>query len=206
MRNSYVNKLREGIEEWASEQEPQGGLTSSAYVLSTVLAGILSIPTMILQIFTTLVLGLLDMITFGLALVPFIGVLWLLNILTVGTSWLWLNIPISRPFILIPGSIFAAVQASYTALLPYAGDWDSRAEDLATAQAWPRSIHVQQLPTHRHEAMVEWELLKERYSQGGMTDRELMIASSPLIYFLERTTPLFAERIKDEYGDMTLNQ
>jgi len=108
---------------------------------------------------------------------------------------LWLNIPISRPFILIPGSIFAAVQASYTALLPYAGDWDSRAEDLATAQAWPRSIHVQQLPTHRHEAMVEWELLKERYSQGGMTDRELMIANSPLI---TKSGPTVTPEIRDD--------
>ena len=149
---------------------------------------------------STLVLGILSTITFGIALLPFLVVLWLLNIETVGTSWLWLNVPVSRVLIVIPGVMIAAVQSNYTALLPYSGDWDSRAEDLARAEAWPRSYLVQQLPTRRREALDEWELLKRYFVEGRMTDRELIHAALPAWNLLSLTAPDLAEIVQDEYS------
>jgi len=200
MRNSQANQLREGIEDWATEQPPLDGFTTFASVANKIVGGILSWPTVIMMLVSTLVLGILSMLTFRIALLPFIGILWLLNIVTVGTSWLWLNVPISRILILLPGVIFAAVQSNYTALLPYFGDWDSRAEDLARAGVWPRSYLVQQLPQRRREALVEWEHLKEKFTQSGMTSEELISASLPVWNFLSLTAPDLAEIVQDEYS------
>ena len=202
MLNPEANKLRQSIEDWAGEKEPQGGLTSLASVLNTIFSGILGWPTMILALVSTLVLGILSAVTFGIGLLPFVLVLWLLNIGTVGTSWLWINVPQSRLLILLPGVILAGVQSNYTGLLPYSGDWDSRSEDLARAYAWPHSYYIQQLPRYKHEALIEWESLKQKFENDEITNEHFTDEWENIWVFFRSTSPDLCQKVLDEYNEI----
>lgn len=203
---SDINPLRESIGEWAKEQEPQDGFTSFAYGLSTVMGGILGWPSMLIVPISTLVLGMLSLVSFGLLLIPFLAVLWALNIVTVGTSWLWINVPASRAFVLIPGAVTAAIQENYTAMLPYEGDWESRADDLVRPEMWPRSLHVQNLPIYRSDALAHWRELKDSFNRGELSPDQLLRDAGDAWGLLDLTTIDLGDQIQQEYHDLTSDQ
>ena len=201
-----INPLRESIGEWAKELDPQDRFTTFGYGLSTVLGGILGWPSMLIVPISTLILGALSLVSFGLILIPFLVVLWVLNIVTVGTSWLWINVPASRVFVLIPGVVSAAIQENYTAMLPYHGDWAARADDLARPESWPRSLHVQHLPRYRADALALWGELKDSYTRGEISATELIRDAREVWGMLDLTTVDLGDQIQQEYHDLTSDQ
>ena len=197
-----VKRLRQSIVEWAREQGPDDGFTSVAYGLNAVLSGTLGWPAMFVVPFSTAALGCLSVLSVGLLLFPFLGVLWVLNIAVVGTSWLWLNAPVTRMPVVLPGAVFAAIEGAFAAMLPYEGDWESRAVDLATAEAWPHSYHVQRLPVYQRDAVNEWYRLKKRFSDGELSAEQLRDASLPAWQLLHRTAPGMADAVLQEYNEL----
>lgn len=92
---------------------------------------------------STFLFGLLFSITFGLAAFVFSVILWWpILIVLVGTSWIWIHVPLSRPLLLLPGSVFSRVAEMVTGLMPDMGDWNARAAKGAICESWPLSLNV----------------------------------------------------------------
>jgi len=106
------------------------------------LFGLLFAPLVLVQGISTFVLGCLVSITFGLLLFPF-GIIWwpFLGFL-LASSWLWGNIRISRPLLLLPGVFVAELASAYVALIPSMGEWQSRGVKLAICESWPHSLSI----------------------------------------------------------------
>ncbi len=198
-----VNELRASIEEWAIEQRPDDGFTVAARRLTAFLSGILSWPMLVVQLIVNPLLSLVSIATLGIGIVPFIGLLWITNILTVGFSKLWIVSPISRPLIILPGSVIASLHSVYVPLLPYGGDWESRAEDMALPNVWPYSWHVQQLPNLRQETLKRWNTLKLQFASNEISAKELFDATYLDWQFLRRISPRIAEEVESDFEDMT---
>lgn len=130
-----IARMQAAIEE-AQAQGPHDPFTRAAIVLRTVLILILIIPVTLLEIPVTLVGGCLIGCTMGLLLIP-LTLLWLPQLgLLIGTSWLWLKVPLSRPFLLLPGVAIAVVADTYVSLMPDP-EKDSKYTKLALASEWP---------------------------------------------------------------------
>ncbi|MBN1663426.1 MAG: hypothetical protein JW943_07490 [Deltaproteobacteria bacterium] len=104
-----------------------------------VLIGITAIFVIPLQLVTTLVLGLIVELTFGILLLP-ISLIWiLLSFPMIGASWLsakarWLREPVG-----ILGIPWAIITSTFVALMPSMGEMESRAAKLMLAESWPYS-------------------------------------------------------------------
>lgn len=119
--------------------------------------GVLSIVVIPVQLITTLVLGLLVQLTFGLLLFPF-SLIWIVFFLgpLLGLSWLWQHARVLRIPIALLGVPLAVLGNTYTALLPSMGEMDSRISKLILCSTWPFSIQSwsmitkQELPSGSH--------------------------------------------------------
>lgn len=122
----------------AHVEGPKDIFTTTAMGLSVVLRLILAIPVTLMEIPLTFLGGCAISLTFGLLLIP-LTVLWLPQLgLLVGTSWLWLRVPILRPLLLLPGVLVAVIADTYVALMPDP-EKDSKYAKLTLATEWPLS-------------------------------------------------------------------
>ena len=104
--------------------------------------GLLFAPLVLVQGISTFVLGCLVSITFGLLLFPFSIIWWPFLGFLLASSWLWDNIRISRPLLLLPGVFVAELASAYSALIPSMGEWQSRGIKLAICESWPHSLPI----------------------------------------------------------------
>ncbi len=104
-----------------------------------VLVGITAFLVVPLQLVTTLVLGLLVTLSFGILLLP-ISLIWVaLSFPMIGASWLtakigWLRTPIG-----LVGIPWAILANTFVALMPSMGELESRAAKLMLTESWPYS-------------------------------------------------------------------
>ncbi|MFH1140519.1 MAG: hypothetical protein V1724_02360 [Chloroflexota bacterium] len=133
-----ANALVNAQLEEARATGPRDFLTQGAIVLNGVL-GLLFLPTIVLVPVSTFILGLAVTATFGLLLFP-LSVIWLpfLGVL-LGTSWLWIKIPVLRPFLLLPGITIARVADVYISLIPDMGEKYQKVLKMAFCDNWPVS-------------------------------------------------------------------
>lgn len=90
------------------------------------------------QVITTLVLGILVRLTFGLLLIPF-SIIWVILFLgpLLGLSYIYERVTFLRPLIAVIGIPFAVVGNIYVTLLPSMGEMDSRYAKLVLCQTFP---------------------------------------------------------------------
>ena len=139
--NEVVNRL---VFE-AHEIGPKDPLTVGAHILNVVLNLFLLLPSLILVPVCTFVLGILVNISFGTLLMLF-SVIWLPFFgIILGSSWLWLKIPILRPILLLPGVVIAVVVNFYVALIPDMAEKYQKLIKLAICDNWPYSHIVWRL-------------------------------------------------------------
>lgn len=104
-----------------------------------VLVGITAFVVVPVQIISTLILGLLVSISFGLLLMP-ISLIWiLLAFPMIGASWLTAKIGWLRNPIGLLGIPWAIVANTFVALMPSMGELESRAAKLMLTESWPYS-------------------------------------------------------------------
>lgn len=104
------------------------------------LSGIVCLVGLPLQLVTTLVLGILARLTFGLILIPFSLVWMILLGWLLATSWAWEKIPLVRPILALVGIPSAAIAVSYASFLPEMGEWDSRVVKQRLCWVWPFTL------------------------------------------------------------------
>ena len=140
----------------AHELGPRDAITQTVGVIQAITSTLL-LPLFVAQIISTLVLGILAGLTFGLVLLPF-SLLWLILLGPLfATSWLWVKVPLLRPVLLLPGGVYSSVLASYAGLMPEMGDWEARAMKQALCGAWPSTIYVFQADRALREALERHE-------------------------------------------------
>jgi hypothetical protein len=104
------------------------------------LVSVTAVVTVPIQFVSTLLLGCLVTVTFGLFLLP-ISFIWTCLFLgpLLGLSWLWDRVPLLR----IPTAVFgipvAVLGNNYTAMMPSMGEMESRTSKLLICQTWPFS-------------------------------------------------------------------
>lgn len=104
-----------------------------------VLVGITAFVVVPVQFVTTLVLGLLVSISFGILLLP-ISLIWiLLSFPMIWASWLTTKIGWLRNPLGLLGIPWAIVANMYVALMPSMGELENRAAKLMLAESWPYS-------------------------------------------------------------------
>ena len=127
---------------WASV--PKTKMTIAAVFLNSLIGLILAIPLAILVIPTTMILALLVHLSFGMLLLIF-SLVWLpVFALLLGSSWLWLKIPLLRPILLVPGLVIARIGFIYTSLVPDMGEKHQKAIKLALCDQWPITYRLLQ--------------------------------------------------------------
>lgn len=108
------------------------------------LMGIIALLVIPLQLVTTLVLGLLVTLSFGILLLP-ISLTWIvLSFPMIGVSWLtakigWLRTPIG-----LVGIPWAILANTFVAMMPSMGELESRAAKLMLTESWPYSFECWQ--------------------------------------------------------------
>ena len=141
-------------------------------ILNTII-GILSIIVIPIQLVTTLALGLLGQLTFGLILFPF-SLVWVICFLgpLLGLSWLWQHAKILRFPLALLGVPLAVLGYTYTALLPSMGEADSRISKLMLCSTWPFSFQC-------------WNMIsKQSLPSGSLAD-----PFARVLYGLSKSTP-----------------
>lgn len=135
--------------------------------------GFVFFPLIPVQFVTTFVLGLLDVITFGILGILLAAVFWwpFFGFL-LGTSLLWGKVGIARPVLLLPGVVVAEVAHAVVALMPAHGEWQARGLKLALCESWPHSHHVltevkRQAVSESAESGNEFGNRESQGSQGG---------------------------------------
>lgn len=110
MQRSDILAYRDYLLEYALCQGPFDPQTRFAqHPVVQAVRNILSIPIILVQVVSTFVLGILVTVTSGLALAP-LSLLWLPFLGGVlGSSWLWIKVPVMRPILLVPGVLWATV-------------------------------------------------------------------------------------------------
>jgi hypothetical protein len=118
-------------------------------IISVLLTAIsfLVVPT---QIITTLLLGLLVKLSFGLLLIPF-SIIW--NVLflgpLLGLSYLFENVLILRPIVSIIGIPLAIIGDTYVALIPSMGETESRYSKMVLCQTFPFTFRYFQFSNNK---------------------------------------------------------
>mgnify|MGYP001561902866 CR=1 FL=1 len=116
---------------------PRDKFTRLANPLHSLVGGLLSLPLLILVPVSTFLLGLMVRVTFGLLLIPMSAVWWVFLLPVVGSSWVWVKVPLVRPVLLVPGVLAAQLAAAFASLMPEMGEMDSRLAKQALCNAWP---------------------------------------------------------------------
>ena len=135
-----------------------------------VLVGITAFVVVPVQLVTTLVLGFLVGISFGLLLLP-ISLTWmLLAFPMIGASWLTAKIEWLRNPIGLLGMPWAIVTNSFTALMPSMGEIEGRAAKLMLIESWPYT----------------WECWRFQLGQASLYDPE----NAALLEVIDRVSRL----------------
>ena len=89
----------------------------------------------------TFVLGIiLSVPLLGLVLLSLANVIWLSMLgLLMGSSWLWIKVPILRLLLLLPGIAIANMAYLFVILIPDMGEKYQKATKLAICETWPKS-------------------------------------------------------------------
>ena len=104
-----------------------------------------------IQILTTLILGILVKLSFGLLLLP-ISLVWaLLYFPMLGASWLCSKAVFLRNPVGLLGIPWAFTASTYVALMPSMGETESRALKLMLVESWPFTWEFYQLPNGTRE-------------------------------------------------------
>ena len=107
-----------------------------------VLVGISGFVVIPVQLITTLVLGILVSVSFGILLLP-ISLIWILLLFPmIGASWLTAKIEWLRNPIGLLGIPWAIAATTFVALMPSMGELESRAAKLMLTDSWPYSWSV----------------------------------------------------------------
>ena len=116
-------------------------------IIITVLAWVI-LPV---QLVSTLVLGILVRLTFGLLLFP-MSLIWIVLFLgpLLGLSWLWQNVSLLRFPLGVIGIPIAILGTIYTCLMPSMGEIESRVTKLLLCQTWPFSLECWALTSGKH--------------------------------------------------------
>jgi|GEM_PF-1080381 len=142
-----------------------------------VLLGIAAFVVVPVQIITTLVLGILVTISFGLLLIP-ISLIWIiLAFPMIGASWLTAKIRWLRNPIGLLGIPWAMVANTFVALMPSMGELESRAAKLMLAESWPYSWECWRFQVGKINL----------YDPGSEDIREVIQRASQLNPLMERT-------------------
>lgn len=123
------------------------------------------------QFVTTLVLGILVSLSFGLLLLP-ISLVWMVLLFPmVGASWLCSRAEPLRNLIGLLGIPWAVVANTYACLMPSMGELESRAAKLLLANSWPFSWEFWQFQTGRLDiASTHAEPLREVLTRVSRND------------------------------------
>lgn len=134
---------------------PKDPLTIFASGLGTFFNFIFLIPTFIVMVPSTMLGGYLVTVTFGLLLLP-LRLLWLpfLGFL-LGSGWLWVKVPLSRPFLIFPGVLLSAVANIYIAMVPDMGQSYQKQLKMIICNLWPYSYLVWKVALRYTEAAAE---------------------------------------------------
>jgi ankyrin repeat protein len=117
-----------------------GGPVVTANTVLRILNLLLSIITIPLQMLTTLILGILVNLTFGLLLLP-ISLIWMSFLGgLLALSWLSGRIPAGRIIVGLFGVPWALLATIFVQLMPSMGEIESRASKLLICDSWPYSL------------------------------------------------------------------
>jgi hypothetical protein len=129
-------RLRGWSEGESGTLSPLEGIVTANRVLNILLTA-LAVVTLPVQIVTTLVLGLLVSLTFGLLLFP-ISLIWMVLLgPLLGLSWIGFRVPSLRNvigFIFLP---WAAIAYEFVCLMPSMGEIEGRAAKMLHCETWP---------------------------------------------------------------------
>ena len=123
------------------------------------------------QVGTTLILGLLVSLTFGLLLLPFSLVWMVLLFPMLGVSWLCSKLELLRNPIGLVGVPWAVIANTYACLIPSMGELENRATKLMLTESWPYSWEFWQFQTGRLDiASTEATPLRELLMRVSRND------------------------------------
>jgi len=129
----------------------------SVYYVVDGVFGLVPLLLLPVQYISTIILGMLVRVSFGLLLLP-MGLIWLpLMLLLLAGSKAWMAVPILRPFLLLPQALVAMIATVFVQLMPSMGEWDSRMSKLAICYGSPAS----------HVAMQFWSQGKKTWDTGS---------------------------------------
>ncbi|MFC1954477.1 hypothetical protein ACFLVZ_01475 [Chloroflexota bacterium] len=111
-----------------------------------ILITITSFVTVPVQLVTTLILGILVRLTFGLLLFPF-SFVWIVLFLLplIGISFVWEKIKFARWLVAIIGVPIALIGDTYVSLIPSMGEMESRIVKMLYCQTYPYTWKFHQL-------------------------------------------------------------
>ena len=147
-RDAYLDanslEIVKELESRSREIGPHDPLTSFAYYLLKVVI-IPTLPLILISIPVKNILGLAVGCTFGILLLP-LSLVWLpfLGYL-LGTSWLWLKVPVLRPLLIIPSVLVATVGNTFVAFVPDMGEPFQKQLKGVFCDSWPYSWLIYQL-------------------------------------------------------------
>ncbi|MEE9247287.1 MAG: hypothetical protein V3U79_01135 [Dehalococcoidia bacterium] len=133
---------------------PKDPFTISAIAVQVMLS-VMLFPTIILIPPSTFLLGIGVNISFGLLLLAF-SIIWMPMLgMLMGTSWLWLKVPILRPVLLLPGLAVATLARVYVSLIPDMGEHYQKVLKMGFCDSWPHSLTLYRLSSKVEKAYAE---------------------------------------------------
>jgi len=126
-----------------------------------ILLSITAIIVIPIQAITTLILGLLVRLTFGLLLIP-LSAIWIVLFYAplLGLSYVYEKVFFLRPFISILGIPLAVLGDSFVALIPSMGEVESRYEKMIICQTFPYTWRYTQIQKDKIKIKKNNELNK----------------------------------------------
>ena len=121
---------------------PRDVFTKFGFKTTQILARVLAIPLFFLTPITSGTIHVLNACTLGIIVIPFTLAWLVLFGGLLGSSWLWLKVPIFRPILLIPGIVIALIAYFYAHLMPVLGDLPGKWLKLGITSSWPYSYSM----------------------------------------------------------------
>lgn len=135
------NAIASALVDQAQALGPRDPLTLAAHSLGTFLRLAL-FPTLLLIPPVTSVLSIMVILTFG-GLLLLLSAIWLAFFgLLLGSSWMWLKVPILRPLLIIPGVLISVAVGIFVSLVPDMGEKFQKVIKMALCDSWPYSYLV----------------------------------------------------------------